>query len=234
MRIVIISDTHGGHEELGDLCGDVLIHCGDVEHLFRKDDQAIEKIDDWFGRQQFDHVLCTGGNHDLTLERHVQAGKQPFRNALFLHDTELVIDGIKFFGAPWVPHLEKHAFFADERALDEAWSRIPNDVDVLITHTPPAGVLDVSSRGATLGCKLLARRLKAVKPVLHCFGHVHASAGSRVRGGTTYVNASSVNSSFEITVAPFECDLLDKDLRIHKGFGAGLRSLWPFRHDIRR
>jgi len=116
MKIVIISDTHGGHEKLGHLCGDVLIHCGDVEHLFRKDDRAIEKIDDWFGRQQFDHILCIGGNHDLTLERQVRAGTQPFRNAVFLHDTDLVIDGVKFFGAPWVPNLENHAFFADARA----------------------------------------------------------------------------------------------------------------------
>jgi Icc-related predicted phosphoesterase len=234
MKIVIISDTHGGHEALGNLRGDVLIHCGDIEHLFKPDDQAIEKMDDWFGRQQFDHILCTGGNHDLTLEGLVRSGKQPFRNATFLHDAEMVIDGIKFYGAPWVPQLENHAFFADERALDEAWSRIPEDVDVLITHTPPAGVLDMSSRGAMLGCARLARRLKAVKPVLHCFGHVHASAGSRVRGATTYVNASSVNSSFEIAVAPFEFDLSDKGLLSHGGGWARLRSWWPFRPVSRR
>ena len=29
MRLVIISDTHTMHEELGSLSGDVLIHCGD-------------------------------------------------------------------------------------------------------------------------------------------------------------------------------------------------------------
>jgi len=120
------------------------------------------------------------------------------------------------------------------RALGEAWLRIPDDVDVLITHTPPAGVLDVSSRGAALGCKHLAKRLKKLKPTLHCFGHVHASAGSRVHGGITYVNATSVNSSFEIAVPPFEFDLLDKDLRTRESLWAGLTSWWPFRHGTQR
>jgi len=234
MKIVIISDTHGGHEDLGQLCGDVLIHCGDVEHLFRKDDRAIEKIDNWFGRQKFSHILCIGGNHDLTLEEQARDGTQPFQNATFLHDAELVLDGVKFYGASWVPNLNNHAFFADERALDEAWSKIPDDVDVLITHTPPAGVLDVSSRGLALGCKHLAKRLKTLKPVLHCFGHVHASAGSRKRGGTTYVNASSVNSSFEIKVAPFEFDLLAKNLRTREGILAKLFSWRPFRNGAQR
>jgi len=228
MKIVIISDTHGGHEELGPLCGDVLIHCGDVENLFKSDDRAIEKIDDWFGRQQFDHILCIGGNHDLALENRVDEGAQPFQNAVFLHETELVINGVKFYGSSWVPDLRNHAFYADELALEEAWSNIPDDVDVLITHTPPAGVLDVSSRGDALGCRRLSRRLKKLKPVLHCFGHVHASAGSRVSGTTTYVNASSVNSSFEIAVAPYEFAFPSKGMPTRKRFWARLASWWPF------
>ena len=31
MRLVVISDTHGDHEQLGVLDGDVLVHCGDAE-----------------------------------------------------------------------------------------------------------------------------------------------------------------------------------------------------------
>ncbi len=209
MRIVIVSDTHGGHEELGSLSGDILIHCGDVEHLFRSEDRAIEKIDEWFGRQRFEHILCIGGNHDLELERRARANPQPFRNAIYLQDAGFVHRGVRFYGAPWVPILDNHAFFADDQALVSAWSRIPDDVGVLITHTPPAGVMDVSSRGEMLGCRYLARRLEKLDPKLHCFGHVHASAGNRTIGGTTYVNASSVNSRFEIAVPPFVFDVAE-------------------------
>ena len=41
---------------------------------------------------------------------------------------------------------------ADDDALREKWSRIPANTDVLITHTPPAGILDRSRRGQGLGC----------------------------------------------------------------------------------
>ena len=213
MKITIISDTHGGQEALGDLSGDVLIHCGDVETLFQRNPGAIAAMDDWFGRQRFAHILCVGGNHDRAIERGLKSGRAPFRNATFLHDTETVIDGVKFYGTSWIPVLAGHAFFADSDALALAWSRIPDDVDVLITHTPPAEVLDRSSRDETLGCPLLADRLAALQPKLHCFGHVHASRGCRVVGKTTYVNATSVNSSLQMAYPPFEFDLTKTRLK---------------------
>ena len=210
MKIVIISDTHAAHENLGLLEGDVLIHCGDLEHLFQQDTQSIKKIDKWFGLQKFEHILCIGGNHDLSLEIFARNGKQPFRNATFLHDHEIIIDGIKFYGSPWVPHLSHHAFYANSDAIREAWSKIPDDVDVLITHTPPARCLDVSSRGMSLGCDYLAQRLKSLRPLLHCFGHVHASVGQCQHKGITFVNAASVNSQFEISNPPVVFNLINK------------------------
>ncbi|WP_415921681.1 metallophosphatase domain-containing protein [Tateyamaria sp. SN6-1] len=224
MKIVVISDTHGDHAALGPLSGDVLIHCGDVEHLFRRDPQALSRMDAWFGQQDFAHILCIGGNHDLTLEAHVGAGTDPFRNATFLHDSAAVIDGVTFHGAPWVPQLRDHAFFADDDALRAAWAAIPAQVDVLITHTPPAGILDVSSRGLALGCPHLARRVMAVRPALHCFGHVHAGAGRRDVRGTTYVNASSVDSGFRIARPPVVIDFPRDVARRGRWHGA----LWPF------
>lgn len=199
MKLAIISDTHGRHENLGILSGDILIHCGDFEQISKQDGKAIEKIDAWFGRQEFEHVLCIGGNHDRSLEAAVRTQKQPFRNAIYLQDAEFVYKGLKFYGAPWVPALSNHAFYANGLALNQAWAKIPNDVDVLITHTPPADILDVSSKGRSLGCSSLARRLKTMSPTVHCFGHVHASSGNLTKKGTTYVNASyqSVTSVFE-------------------------------------
>ena len=48
-------------------------------------------------------------------------------------------------------------------------------------------------------------------PALHCFGHVHHSAGHAVIGPATYVNATSVNSNFELVHPPFLFDLPDRD-----------------------
>lgn len=203
MKIVIISDTHGDHERLGRLSGDVLIHCGDFEDLFTANNHALGQVDDWFGRQNFDHVLCIGGNHDLMLEHSLATTPQPFRHARVLHESAVIINGVKFYGAPWVPQLKSHAFFADDAALKTAWAKIPADTDVLITHTPPAGVLDVSSRGQSLGCPHLAKRLQRLRPRLHCFGHIHASTGVVRRGRVTYVNASlfhRTETCFQVTL----------------------------------
>ena len=204
MKIVIISDTHGDHRALGQLEGDILIHCGDLENLFHHDPAAIEEMDNWFGQQNFDHILCIGGNHDLTLEARHRMGQKPFKNAIFLHDEEFIVDGVKFYGSSWVPWLHDHAFYADDRELRDAWAKIPRDVDVLITHTPPAGCLDVSSRGLILGCQYLTNRLKHLNPTLHCFGHVHASTGSLVSGDITYINAANVDGTFKITKPAIE------------------------------
>ena len=77
-------------------------------------------------------------------------------------------------------------------------------MDVLITHSPPAGVLDVSSRKLQLGCGHLAARLRDIAPRLHCFGHVHASSGMVKAGNTTFVNAAMVNSQYQLARRPYE------------------------------
>ena len=207
MRIVVVSDTHGQHEGLGVLEGDVLIHCGDFERAFVREDDILDRVDAWFARQRFDLILCTGGNHDFALQACVEAGRDPFRHATLLQDNSVTYRGLSFHGSPWVPELSNFAYYADDADLRTAWAKIPQATDVLITHTPPAGVLDVSSRGLRLGCPHLAQRLQDLRPRLHCFGHVHASAGQRTEGPLTYVNASAVDSNFNLANAPHVFDL---------------------------
>ena len=105
MKIVIVSDTHNQHENFGALTGDVLIHCGDMFNLFDRASNEVERMDVWFGGLDFEHILCVGGNHDLTLEAATQNTNQPFRNATLLQDMRIVLNGVTFYGAPWVPML---------------------------------------------------------------------------------------------------------------------------------
>lgn len=54
------------------------------------------------------------------------------------------------------------------------WNLIPNDVDVLVTHTPPVGHGDLVCCGERAGCvELLSTIQKRVKPKYHIFGHIH-------------------------------------------------------------
>ena len=82
MRIVVTSDTHGKHNDLADLSGDVLIHCGDFCDGFKPDESDLERIDDWFGRQSFQHVLCTGGNHDFVAQNRLPNDEHLFNLSL--------------------------------------------------------------------------------------------------------------------------------------------------------
>ena len=208
MRLVVIGDTHGKHEELGVLEGDVLIHCGDFCDGFRKDPRDVENIDAWFAKQQVELILCVGGNHDFGAEERIENGEPIFEHAVWLMDEAHEHRGVKFFGSPWVPHLQGWAFYLSEVELREKWSLIPDDTDVLITHTPPGGILDQPrSRQINCGCEHLLRRVRKVRPRFHLFGHNHASAGLEKDGPTTFVNASVVDSKLEVVRGALTFDI---------------------------
>jgi predicted phosphodiesterase len=88
---------------------------------------------------------------------------------------------IRIYGAPQIPAcgpMSVHAF-QYPRGQD-AWSEtIPEDTDILVTHTPPKHHLDLALPTG-LGCEHLLAEVRRVKPTLHVFGHVHWGAGQTV------------------------------------------------------
>jgi Icc-related predicted phosphoesterase len=106
---------------------------------------------------------------------------------------------IRIYGAPQIPAcgpMNVHAF-QYPRGRD-AWSEtVPEDIDILITHTPPKYHLDLSLP-QELGCEHLLAEVKRVKPTLHVFGHVHWGAGQSVvwwdKAHDAYVRGLSVQS----------------------------------------
>jgi hypothetical protein len=106
---------------------------------------------------------------------------------------------IRMYGAPQIPAcgpMSVHAF-QYERGRD-AWSEtVPEDIDILITHTPPKFHLDLSLPKG-IGCEHLLREVKRVKPALHVFGHVHWGAGQTVvwwdKAHDAYVRGLSIES----------------------------------------
>lgn len=54
------------------------------------------------------------------------------------------------------------------------WNKIPDDTDILVTHTPPVGHGDLCCTGVRAGCvELLTTVQQRVKPKYHVFGHIH-------------------------------------------------------------
>lgn len=52
------------------------------------------------------------------------------------------------------------------------------EVDLMITHGPPLGILDRNKHQMDVGCKHLLRAVQRARPLLHCFGHIHEGWGS--------------------------------------------------------
>lgn len=80
------------------------------------------------------------------------------------------------FGSPWIPICGSWGFMysRDSERAEQLWRDIPEDVDVLLTHTPARFVGD--SMNAP-GCDALRRRIEKTRPRLHIFGHVHQAYG---------------------------------------------------------
>ena len=56
---------------------------------------------------------------------------------------------------------------------------IPDNVDIVMTHGPPKGILDWCPQGH-VGCENVLQAIRRVKPMMHCFGHVHDDYGIEV------------------------------------------------------
>ncbi|KAL9113346.1 MAG: hypothetical protein Q9227_002387 [Pyrenula ochraceoflavens] len=69
----------------------------------------------------------------------------------------------------------------DGGTISIAENPIPAGVDIVMTHGPPKGILDRCARsGERLGCENLLRATRRVRPLMHCFGHIHNGYGAEI------------------------------------------------------
>jgi Icc-related predicted phosphoesterase len=85
----------------------------------------------------------------------------------------------------------------DDILLADKWAQIPDDVDILLTHGPPLGVMDVGHGGVPAGSATLRQRLLDIDPVLHVFGHIHGSRGVIEEDTKTTANAAYVDEAYK-------------------------------------
>lgn len=206
MRLVCVSDTHGYHDAMHVPDGDVLIHAGDLTK--RGTLEEVRAAGEWLTKLPHKHKLVVAGNHDFLFERDPAAARALFTHATYLEDEAVEIDGVRFYGSPYTPEFFNWAFMLPRgEALRAKWARIPNDVDVLVTHGPPNKVLDRTVHGDHAGCEELAERVAELKPKLHVFGHIHEGYGIRDDVPTRYMNASICTFDYRPKNAPMIFEL---------------------------
>jgi Icc-related predicted phosphoesterase len=207
MRIIAISDTHNRHEQIAVPSGDVLVHAGDFT-LHGKLDE-VRAFNKWLGRLPHKHKLIIAGNHDRAFQTEPDLARSLITNGVYLQDETKEIDGLKFYGTPWQPRHQDMAFNLQRGPeIAEIWSKIPSDIDVLITHGPPSGHGDLTAHGNSVGCEDLLRRVDEIKPMLNIFGHIHEGAGITHNSHTTFINACICNLSYRPGNQPIVYDLI--------------------------
>jgi Icc-related predicted phosphoesterase len=205
MRIVCIGDTHGLHRQLELPGGDLLVHAGDFT-FYSKPPSIVSDFNDWLESLPHRHKIVVPGNHEFILEEPPNQGA--ITNATLLINSGVEVDGLKIWGSSVTPLYG--GAFGKSRPEDRQrlWASIPEDVDILITHTPPFAILDhglPSERRE--GCPYLFEAVFRARPRLHVFGHIHSGYGTLRTSDTVFVNASLLGDSGSLDRVPIVIDL---------------------------
>ena len=109
----------------------------------------------------------------------------------------------RVFGSPYSISKGSWAFGYSPGQAKDLWASVSNDIDALVTHTPPYGHCDQRDDGRSDGCPELLRVVERTKPALHVCGHIHDGRGAKgilweeaVGNGEDDTNKSSI---FEVS-----------------------------------
>ncbi|KAI5198312.1 Metallo-dependent phosphatase [Aureobasidium subglaciale] len=180
---------------------DVLLHCGDLTQVgghgpLRKALGMLKEI-------EAELRLVIAGNHDLELDgdywlKHLdeEGGDEPeehdqavtiMRGSLSKEAGVIYLEegthhftlqnGASFsiYVSPYSPAFGDWAF--GSAPSHDRFTDLQSPVDIMMTHGPPKGILDLCPQGH-VGCEHTLRALQRVRPMLHCFGHIHEGHGA--------------------------------------------------------
>ena len=213
-RVVCISDTHNCNEEIVVPDGDLLIHAGDATTVGSV--EQLRAFNRWFASLPHERKIFVAGNHDWMFERDNDLARRLLDSSIvYLQDSSTEIDGLKIYGSPWQPRFFDWAFNLNRGPeLAVKWAMIPDDIDILITHGPPNGILDLVPRKGwdeNTGCEELRKRVEQIAKLgrlkLHAFGHIHCGYGVHEEFGVKFVNASTCDEQYSPTQPPIVADL---------------------------
>ncbi len=119
-----------------------------------------------------------------------------------LHGAGTTIDGLTLFGlgygVPTTPFGEWSCDLSETQAA-EMLARC-EAADILILHSPPKGVADMTSTGLPVGSRAIFDAIERIQPKLAVCGHIHDSWGvSGQIGNTKVVNLGPTPNWFEIS-----------------------------------
>ena len=230
MKIFSVSDMHGRLDGLSPEGCDIVVIAGDFALLEAhgkwgmKDQRewVIEEFIPWINKYPDCEFVIVPGNHDLCFDPS-KVAKFPGenwrinwpKNARVLIDSECEVKGLHIYGTPWVPIISySWAFEAEHDTLKRKFAKIPENLDILITHTPPHipdFAIDRSLQWGgdeAFGSSELADAILDKRPRNVFCGHIHTGTHGGVEfGGAKIYNVSRVDERYDIAYEPEVVDI---------------------------
>lgn len=201
MRLLLFSDVHRDAAAARRLVErasafDVVVGAGDFATMRR----GLGGVIDVLEAIERPAVLVAGNSESYEELREACAS---WENAHVLHGSGVVLDGIPFFGLGGGVPVTPFGSWSYDLTEDEASVLLADcpDGGVLVTHSPPKGVLDRDSGGRSLGSTAVRETVERCRPRLVVCGHIHQSGGQEARlGESVVVNAGPDGYSLTLMV----------------------------------
>lgn len=187
MKILAFSDLHGDELALRELKSkiddcDFMVCAGDLTIRSNGLMDICKELNSW-GKE----ILIVPGNNEKP--EAIDLMSKTFNGINNIHEKIVKKGELNFAGiGGGLTSIFKMPFENSEKNFKELLQRF-NGVNklILISHTPPYGILDEPRPGEHLGSKELLNFVKESKPLLVLCGHCHEHAGKEELSGSTRV-----------------------------------------------
>jgi uncharacterized protein len=187
VKLLLFSDLHADASAARRLvvlarAADILVGAGDIGNVRRNLGVCVDIL-----RAAGKPAVLVAGNNETTEE--LAEACHGWAAAHVLHGSSVTLAGVTFFGLGGGVPVTPFGSWSYDLTEEEARTLLDGCPAgcVLVSHSPPKGAVDVSSRGQSLGSQAVRDAILKVRPSLVVCGHIHASAGQRATVGTTPV-----------------------------------------------
>ena len=197
MKVIALSDLHGTLlpiEDYFEPC-ELVCSCGDIVPLniqansHKTRQWLINKFKPWCESLPCDKVIFIAGNHDIYLNNldfmYTQFPKDKKVTYLF-HEKYIYTSKsgkeYSIFGTPYCKLFGNWAFMEMDDKLEELYSDIPENLDILLVHDQPYGYGDILEEnsapwadGSHIGNKPLVKAVLKKQPRYMFTAHLHTT-----------------------------------------------------------
>ena len=185
MRILAFSDLHLARARAADLVAassdaDLVIGAGDFCNMRQGLSEAMALLSGITAP-----FVVVPGNAESVEE--LQAAANPGMRVL--HGTGVDVNRLRVFGLGYGVPVTPFGSWSCDLSEEDAGQMLAKceAAEILVLHSPPKGVADVTSGGQSVGSTAIYNAIERIQPRLAFCGHIHDSWGQTGRIGATQV-----------------------------------------------